>query len=127
MDSCFREYQTIKFFRGKKRNNSEMLRLAEARLDFEYRRVLIKENELDLHVYFSRMTVYNWLSWSFLALVLSCLQLPIMSFILLGLAIIFSIFSFINKRRFEFVFRSYNFALSVVDAVIYNEYEISLS
>jgi hypothetical protein len=127
MKNNFREYHTIKFFRGKKRKNSEMLRLAEAKLDFDFRRLLIEESELDLHVYFSRMTVYNWLSWSFLALVFSCLQYPLMSLILLGLAILSGIFSFINKRRFEFVFRSYNFALAILDSVIFNEYGISFS
>jgi hypothetical protein len=127
MKDNFREYHTVKFFRGKKRNNSEMLRLSEAKLDFEFRRLLIEENELDLHVYFSRMTVFKWLSWSFLALAFSFLQYQILSFILLGLALLSCIFSFINKRRFEFVFRSYNFALAIIDSEIFKEYGIPLS
>ncbi len=91
-----------------------MLRLAEARLDFEYRRLLIKENELDLHVYFSRMTVYSWLSWSFLALVLPVYHFH--SFLHnVGLCLLTRILSFISKRKFQFVFRSYNLAFAIVD------------
>jgi hypothetical protein len=126
MDRCIREYQTIKFFRGSKRNNSEMQRLAEARLDFEYRRLLIKENELDLHVHFSRMTLYGWLSWFFLVLVVACLPFTTISYILLGFALLTRILSFLSKRKFQFVFRSYNLALAIVDGVIFNEHGISL-
>lgn len=126
MKSNIREYDTIKFFRGSKRNNSEMLRLAEARLDFEYRRLLIEENELDLHVQFSRMTVYGWLSWSFLVLELSCLPYSLISCIILGLALLTRILSFISKRKFQFVFRSYSLALSIVDGVIFDVHGILL-
>ena len=125
MENNIREYQTIKFFRGSKRNNSEMLRLAEARLDFEYRRLLIKENELDLHVHFSRMTVYSWLSWSFLVLVFGCFTFPLISYIMLGFALLTRILSFISKRKFQFVFRSHNLALAIVDGVIFDEHGIS--
>jgi hypothetical protein len=127
MQNNIREYHTIKFFRGKERKNAELFRLSEAHQDFEYRRLLIEENELDLHVYFSRMTVYNWLSWSFIALAFCYLQHPIITSVLLGLAILSGIFSYINKRRFEFVFRSYNFVLAIVDSMIFNEYGITLS
>ena len=126
MYSNIREYNDIKFFRGKKRNNAEMLRLAEAGLDFEYRRLLIEENELDLHVAFSRMIIYRWLSWSLLALAFSILQHHIMSLIVLGFALISIILSFIYKKKFQFVFRSYNFALAILESVILNEYDISL-
>jgi hypothetical protein len=126
MKGNIREYDTIKFFRGSKRNNLEMLRLAEARLDFEYRRLLIKENELDLHVYFSRMTVYNWLSWCFLLLVVACLTYPLISYIMLGFALLTRILSHISKNKFQFVFRSYNLALAIVNGVIFDEHGISL-
>ena len=126
MENCIREYQTIKFFRGRKRKNSEMLRLAEARQDFEYRRLLIQENELDLHVYFSRMIVHNWLSWYFLALAIGCLSFPFISSIILGFALVTRILSLISKRKFQFVFRSHNLALAIVDSVILNEHGISL-
>lgn len=126
MENCIREYQTIKFFRGCKRKYSEMLRLAEARQDFEYRRLLIQENELDLHVYLSRMTVYNWLSYSFLVLVAVSLPFPPISYIMLGLSFLTRILSKISKRKFQFVFRSHNLALAIVDSVILNEHGISL-
>lgn len=103
-----------------------MLRLAEARQDFEYRRLLIQENELDLHVYLSRMTVYNWLSYSFLVLVAVSLPFPPISYIMLGLSFLTRILSKISKRKFQFVFRSHNLALAIVDSVILNEHGISL-
>jgi hypothetical protein len=125
MRENFREYPNLKFFRCKKRNNAEMLRLADAGLDFEYRRLLIEENELDLHVYFSRMTFYNWLAWGFLALAFCCFQFTIITSILFGLALIFRILSWISKRMFEFVFRSHNLALAFVDCVILQNHGIS--
>jgi hypothetical protein len=125
MTDNIREYQSIKLFRDRKRNNAELLRLAYAGLDFEYRRLLILENELDLHVYFSRMTVLNWLSWSFLALSVSCFQDTIITIAFLVLALLLKIFSWVNRKRFEFVFRSYNLVLSIVDMVILNERTIS--
>ena len=126
MNNRLREYDTIKFFRGSKRNNSEMLRLAEARLDFEYRRLLIEENELDLHVQFSRMTVYGWFSWSFLVLVFFFLPYPLFSFIMLGFALLTRILSVISRKKFQFVFRSHSLALAIVDGVIFDEHGISL-
>jgi hypothetical protein len=126
MAKNIREYQSIKFFRGRKRNNAEMQRLADAGMDFEYRRLLIEENELDLHVNFSRMIVYKWLSWSLLALAFSCLQHPILIFMVLVFALISIILSFIYKKKFQLVFRCYNFALAILDGVILNEYGISL-
>ena len=126
MQNCIREYQTIKFFRGSKRKNSEMLRLAETGQDFEYRRLLIEENELDLHVCFSRMTVYNWLSWSYLALAIGCLSFPFISSIMLGFALLTRILSYISKRKFQFVLRSHKLALAIVISVILNEHGISL-
>jgi hypothetical protein len=125
MTNNSREYQTIKFFRGRKRNNAEMQRLAEARLDFEYRSLLIEENELDLHVAFSKMMVWKWLSWGFLTLAIICLQHPLIALIFFGLVVISCFFSFINKRFFQFVFRSYNLALVFVDGVIFDRYGIS--
>jgi hypothetical protein len=126
MKTYVREYQTLKFFRGSKRNNSEMLWLAEAKQDFEYRRLLIYENELDLHVFFSRMTVYNWLSWFFLIMVFGWLSNPLIFYIILGLALLTRTLSYFYKKKFKFVYRSYNLALAIVDCVIFNEYGISL-
>jgi hypothetical protein len=125
MRENIRVYDSIKFFRGSKRNNAEMLRLAEAELDFEYRRLLIAENELDLHVAFSKMIVWKWLAWSCMALALYFLQHPILSFIFIGLAVLSLFFSYLNKRFFQFVLRSHNLALSIVDMVIKQEHGIS--
>ena len=125
MTENFREYQNLKLFRGRKRNNAEMQRLADAGLDFEYRRLLILENELDLHVYFSRMTVWNLLAWSFLALALSCFQYPIITTFFIVLALLLKTFSWGNRRKFEFLFRSYQMVLIAVNIVIKREYGIS--
>lgn len=126
MYSNIREYNTIKFFRGRKRNNAEMQRLANACLDFEYRRLLIYENELDLHIIFSWMTVFNWASWVFLALALMCFQLPIIASVLLGTAIISRALSSYYWKMFRYVFRCYILALRVVDCVIQQEHGIGL-
>ena len=125
MENNIREYQTIKFFRGRKRNNEEMQRLSDEHLDFEYRRLLIEENELDMHVAFSKMIVWKRLSFVFLALAILCFQLPIIMSIFLGLAILSQFFSFINKRFFQFVLRSHNLALGFVNGVIYDKYGFS--
>ena len=125
MKENIREYSTINFFRGKKRNNVEMLRLSEARLDFEYRKLFIYENELDLHVYFSRRIIWNRIAIGFLALAFVCLLLPVIAIIFIVLALVFRFFSWVSKKNFEFVFRSYNFALSIVDGVIFDKHGIS--
>jgi hypothetical protein len=127
MKNNSREYQTIKFFRGRKRNNVEMLRLSEARLDFEYRRLLIEENELDLHVAFSKMMVWKWLAWSFLTLAIIFLQFPILALIVLGLTLLSCFFSYLNERFFQFVLRGHNIALGFVEGVIFDRYGISVS
>jgi hypothetical protein len=119
-----REYQTIKFFRGRKRKYAEMQILSDAGLDFEYRRLLISENETDLHVAFSKMVVWQWITWSFLALALNFVQHLIIASVLLGLAALSLFFSFINKRFFQFVLRGHNIALGFVDGLIYNKYGI---
>lgn len=127
MRNNIRKYNTIRFFRGTKRNNAELQRLAEAELDFEYRRLLIQEYELDLHVELSKMTVFRWFSWSSLALAFCYWQHSIITAIFFGLALISSILSILHIRRFQLTFWRYNFALSIVDAVIFNEYRIRLS
>lgn len=127
MKQNIREYQTIKFFRGARRNNAEMIRLAKAELDLEYRKLLIEENELDLHVYFSRMKVWKWLSWGMLILAICSLQFPILGIIFIGLTLVFHLFSWVSKKNFEFVFSSYDFALGIVDMVIKDKHGISFS
>jgi hypothetical protein len=125
MRNNIRIYNTLRLFRGRKRNNAEMQRLADEGLDFEYRRLLIEENEIDLHVFFSRMTIYNWLSWVFLAMALVCFQFPILSSVFLGTALISRVSGFRYKKKFQFVFRCYILALAVVDSVIRQDHGIS--
>jgi hypothetical protein len=127
MTDNIREYNTLKFFRGRTRNNAEMQRLAESSQDFAFRRLLIEENEVDLHVYFSRMFVFNWLSWGFLAFTLLFWMHPITASILCGIAFMLRIGSVFYKRRFQLTFWRYNFALSIVNSVILNDYGIRLS
>lgn len=125
MKTNIRTYDTIKFFRGKERNDEEMQRLSDEKRDFEYRRLLIEENELDLHVAYSRTLVWHWLAWFFLGFGVILIQNPIVFYILIGFGIISEFFSYINKKYFQFVMRSYNLALSIVDSVIFTEYGIS--
>jgi hypothetical protein len=127
MMNNIRIYNTLRLFRGKRRNNAEMQRLSDEGLDFEYRRLLIEENELDLHVYFSQMKVYTWLSWVFLALALCCLQIPIISSGLLGLAIISRAMAYRCNRKYKYVFRCYLLALYIVDCVIRQDHGITLT
>jgi hypothetical protein len=124
MKANIREYQTIKFFRGVRRDN-ELIRLAEARQDFEYRRLLIEECEKDLHVYFSRMTVYNWLSWGFMTLTFCYFKHPVITPIFFGLALMLRFFSWIYKNKFKLEFRCYNLALALVDVAIMDKHGIS--
>ena len=125
MKNNIREYQTLKFFRGRKRNIIEMQRLADAGLDFDYRRLLIEENELDMHVAFSKEIIWKWLAWGFLAVAICFMQHPIVLFVLLGLAVLSLFFSYENKRFFRFVMRGHNLALSIVDSVIFDKYGVS--
>ena len=127
MKSTVRKYQTLKFFRGSERKNTELQRLSDEGLDFEYHRLLIEQNELDMHVAFSKMIIYKRLSWVFLATTFCFIQHPIGMFIFFGLAMLLQFFSFINKRFFQFVMRSHNIALAFVECVIFNKYGISFS
>jgi hypothetical protein len=125
MRNNIREYQTFKFFRGRKRKFEDMEKHSNEGLDFEYRRLLIQENELDLHVAYSKEVIWKWLAWSFLALALYFVQHPIMSFIFIGLAVLSLFFSYLNKRFFQFVLRGHNIALGFVEGAIFDKYGIS--
>jgi hypothetical protein len=103
-----------------------MERFADSFMDFEYRRLLIEENELDLHVFFSREYVFYWLSWGFLVLALFYWMHPFITSILSGMALVSRSISVFYKRKFQLTFWRYNFSLSLVDAVIYNDYGIRL-
>jgi len=122
-----REYHTLRFFRGKKRNSAELAAHTEADIDFEYRRLLIKEYELDLHVYFSKKIIYSWLAWSFLLLAFFFWQDAVITSICFGLSVLSGVLSIIYKRRFRSTFRDYNFILAIVDSVIFRNTGIRLS
>ena len=121
-----REYHTLRFFRGKKRNNAELAAHTEADIDFNYRRLIIKEYELDLHVQFSRMTIYSWLAWSFLLVAFFFFQHLVLTSILFGLSVLSGVLSILYKRRFRSTFRDYHFILSIVDSVIFRNTGIRL-
>ena len=59
MKRNIREYQTLKFFRGTERKTMEMQKLSDEGRDFEYRKLLIEENELDMHVAFSKEIIWK--------------------------------------------------------------------
>ena len=125
MKRNIREYQTLKFFRGTERKNAEMQKLSDEGRDFEYRKLLIEENELDMHVAFSKEIIWKRLSWCLLLMAICSFSISILMLAFLGLAILSQFFSFINKRFFQFVLRSHNIALGFVDGVIYNKYGVS--
>ena len=125
MKNNVRIYQTLKFFRGSKRKTEEMQRLADAELDFEYRRLLIQENEYDMFIAFSKEVIWKCLAWGFLSLAIIFFKLPIAAFVLVGLAVVSQIFSYLNKRFFQFVLRGHNLALGFVEGVIYDKYGIT--
>jgi len=114
-----RVYHTLRFFRGKKRNSAELIAKTESDIDFNYRRLLIIEYELDLHVQFSKMTVYSWMAWSFLLLAFFFWMHLVLTSICFGLSVLSGVLSIIYKRRFRSTFRDYNFILAIVDSVLY--------
>lgn len=120
-----RTYDSIKLVRGKRRND-ELNRLADEQQDFDFRKLFIEENELDLQVLFSRRVFSRWLSCSFLAFTLFFLPHIVTTIILFGLAVLTRIISYIYKRKFENRFRCYSFSLRVVDYVILKDHDISV-
>lgn len=120
-----RTYETIRLLRGK-RQSEKLVKLADAMEDFEFRRLFKEEVEIDLHVIFSRMIVSDWLSWTFLFITPIMSKTILFTFILLAVASFLKIYSEYCKNKFKKVFRGYKMSLSMVDAVIYNKYGISL-
>jgi hypothetical protein len=121
MKNNVREYDKLKLFRNKRRN-SELLLLAETQQDFDYRKLLIEENEINLHVFFSRMIVANYLSWFLLAA-----SIYFIPFLVLPLAIVLRVFSYKSKKNFEKTYKSYQTVLSAVNLIIKREYGIQLT
>jgi hypothetical protein len=124
------EYRTygnaIRVLRGK-RKNDQLVELAEAQRDFEYRRLLIEERELDLFVYYSRATVSNWISWALIFLSIFFFQYSVMFISLFIISLSFQLVKYFWNRKLQNTFQKYIFSLKLVDGVIKNDYGISLS
>jgi len=121
-----RDYPTIKIIRGK-RKNEELCKLANAGQDFDYRRLLIEERELDMHVYYSRKRLSNLLSWGFIALAIAYFQFPALMIILFGISLSLQISKVYWNKQLNIIFDKYVFSLTIVNGVIKSEYGISLS
>ena len=121
----FRTYNSIRIFRGK-RKETELIKLADAEQDFEFRRLYISERELDLHVAFSRKLVCRILSWIFLSYSFLFIYYQIPSLILAGFSLLLILWSQYYHRLFKKTFKKYKLSLSFVDAVILNDYGIKM-
>jgi len=127
MKTEYRTYgNSIKLIRGK-RKNDQLIELAEAQRDFEYRRLLIEERELDLFVYHSRAKISNWISWMIILLSLYCFQHTTLSISLFTISLLFQLVKYFWNRKLQYTFQKYMFSLKLVDGVIKNDYGISLS
>lgn len=122
-----RTYNTLRFFRGKKKN-AELTRLSDEERDFEYRRLFIEESEIDLHVAFSRGEIFKLLSWGVISLaVVSFFQFSsIAALFLLATSLVLQLISVVFKYRFKKIAERTQFTLLIVDNVIQNTYGISL-
>lgn len=125
MKDIIREYNTLKLFRGK-RKNDELNRLSSSNLDFEYRRLYIEERELDLHVFCSRETVFNWAFISFMGLAIYLFQYPLLALTMFGFGLVAKMTSFRYRFLVNRVIIIYSLVLKIVNSAIYNEYGISL-
>lgn len=120
-----RTYENIRLFRGK-RKDEELNRLADAQQDFDFRRLFIAEREQDLHVTFSRKMVSNWMAWGFLTISLLLFQFSGLMFTLIGISCAMKIYSNRCHKQFKKIFKKYKNSLAVVDAVIQNDYGMSM-
>jgi hypothetical protein len=125
MKTVERTYATLKLFRGK-RKNVELERLSEEEKDFDYRRLLIEENEKDLHVFFSRKKVFEIVGVILFACSLIAIKLSILSKVLLILATIALVVSLYNRRKYKKTVEKLQFCLMLVDHVIEQTYGFSL-
>lgn len=120
-----RTYNSIKLFRGKRKNN-ELESLAEAKQDFEYRRLFIEERELDLHVFFSRKTVAEMISWGFVFLSFCYFRHPSLALTMFGLSVTAKFYSIYCQKQLNKIYLIYVNILKLVDSVITKDYGISL-
>jgi hypothetical protein len=126
MKNINRTYTTLRISRGKNRN-AELVKLAEAKRDFEYRRLLIEEREADLHVFFSRKKVSEIISWILIIFALILYQFPVFSISLFSTSILFQFLKIYWGKRLANRIKMYLFSLKIVDIVIFEDYGILLS
>ena len=117
-------YDTLKLRRGE-RKNDELHELSLSKQDFEYRRLYIKERELDLHVFFSRAKIASMVSWSFLGLAIWFIQSPLLALCVFGLGVIARIVSIYYQKQYDKVEKIYSRVLKIVESVIREDYGIS--
>ena len=119
-------YDTLKFRRGE-RKNDELHQLSLSKQDFEYRRLYIKERELDLHVFFSRAKIANMISWSFLGLAIWFIQSPLLALSIFGLGVTARFISIYYQKQYNKVEEIYLRVLKLVESVIREDYGIYFS
>ena len=119
-------YNTLKLRRGE-RKNDELHQLSLSKQDFEYRRLYIKERELDLHVFFSRAKIANMISWSFLGLAIWFIQSPLLALCVFGLGVTARIVSIYYQKQYNKVEKIYSRVLKLVESVIREDYGVSFS
>lgn len=124
MENTKREYNSLKLFRGK-RKNDELQKLSLSNQDFEYRRLYIEERELDLHVFGSREIVFNWIFISLITLAIGNYQHPALALFLFVLGVAAKIVSLRYRVLWHKVEKIYSRILKIVNSAIYNEYGIS--
>ena len=126
MMNRIKTYNTLKLQRGE-RKNDELHQLSLSKQDFEYRRLYIKERELDLHVFFSRAKIASMISWSFLGLSIWFIQSPLLALCVFGLGVTARIVSNYYQKQYNKVEKIYSRVLKLVESVIRKDYGISFS
>ncbi len=121
-----REYRTLLLKRGV-RKNDDLLRLSASNQDFEYRRLYIKERELDLHVFFSRKFVADLTASYLLGLAIYYFQFPLVALTILGMSLTVKFISIYYQKMLVKVNNIYVNSLRIVEGAIKKEYGISLS
>lgn len=124
MKKFVRKYKTLKFFRGKRKDN-ELKKLSKEKKDFQYRRLLIEECEKDLNTIFTKKIIFEIIG--FLFLYLSLINHKTIFFNIFILVCVFFLFiSLFQKRKYKKTLIKYKKSFIIVDNVIKKEYGISL-
>ena len=117
----------LKFFRGRKRKEAELMKLAEEERDFEYRRLLIEETTLDIQVAYTRSAFFKdvfIVCLFFSALLVISEHLFTEAFF--GIAVVAVIISLSYKRQYKKIVKKTHDTLLLVDGVIKETSGISL-